>query len=48
MQKKQQYAAPATEVLELHLEGVIATSVRGNVNIDNNPMSGFYVDDQEW
>lgn len=26
MQKKQQYAAPATEVLELHLEGVIALS----------------------
>lgn len=27
MQKKQQYAAPATEVLELRLEGVIATSI---------------------
>ena len=26
MIKRQLYAAPATEVLELHLEGVIATS----------------------
>ena len=26
MHKKQLYAAPATEVLELHLEGVIAAS----------------------
>ena len=29
MNKKQLYAAPATEVLELRLEGVIATSVEG-------------------
>ena len=29
MNKKQLYAAPATEVLELRLEGVIATSGEG-------------------
>ena len=29
MRQKQLYEAPATEVLELRLEGVIATSVEG-------------------
>ena len=29
MRQKQLYAAPETEVLELRLEGVIATSVEG-------------------
>lgn len=40
MKKKELYAVPETEVLELRLEGVIATS--GNLNnfADDNTYSG--------
>ncbi len=34
MKQKQLYAAPATEVLELRMEGVIATSLTGSPDAD--------------
>jgi len=41
MIKKENYAAPATEVLELRLEGVIATSI-DSINVNN---AGFFEDE---
>ena len=38
MIKKELYAAPATEVLELRLEGVIATSINSVNNVEYNGM----------
>lgn len=40
MNKKQLYAAPATEVLELHLEGVIAASVDPIAGSPNASITG--------
>ena len=34
MKQKQMYEAPATEVLELRMEGVIATSLTGSPDAD--------------
>ena len=36
MIKKELYAAPETEVLELHLEGVIANSVTADTPIEKS------------
>ena len=44
MKQKQLYAAPATEVLELRLEGVIATSQTE----DTNPILGNSSLDGDW
>ena len=49
MIKKELYAAPATEVLVLRLEGVIAGSINNGLEVSKNSIWGDKNDDyQDW